>query len=296
MVDRRLILGTCGAVAAAAMSAAVPAAAQQPEQVWEASGFEAPESAVYDVERDVIYVSNVAGEPNEKDGKGYISKLSPAGEIQEAEWASGLNAPKGMALANGLLYVADIDTVVAISPDDGKIQDSWTVQDAKFLNDVTADDLGQVFVSDMMDAAIYMIANNEIGPYVRGGEITAPNGLLATGDGLVVASWGVLKEPGGFDVETAGHLKIVDYADKTVQALGSGEPVGNLDGVEALGDGSYLVTDWVAGALFRIAADGTAEQLLDLDQGSADLEYIADQKLAVVPMMMNGTVRAYRIQ
>ena len=39
----------------------------------------------------------------------------------EREWATGLDAPKGMALANGQLYVADIDRLVEIDPATGKI-------------------------------------------------------------------------------------------------------------------------------------------------------------------------------
>ena len=81
------------ATAAFAVSAGVAWAQQQPEQVWEAAGFEAPESALYDAERDVIYVSNVVGQAAEKDGQGYISKLGPDGQVVEQQWATGLNAP-----------------------------------------------------------------------------------------------------------------------------------------------------------------------------------------------------------
>jgi sugar lactone lactonase YvrE len=110
-----------------------------------------------------------------------------------------------------------------------------------------------------------------------------------------VAAWGQdLQED--FSTSVAGHLIAVDLETKEISALGSGEPVGNLDGLEADGAGNWLATDWIAGALFRISPDGTAEQLLDLNQGSADLEYIEGDKLAVIPMMMDGRVVAYRIE
>jgi hypothetical protein len=60
--------------------------------------------------------------------------------------------------------------------------------------------------------------------------------------------------------------------------------VGNLDGLEAVGAGNWLATDWIVGALYRISPDGTAEQLLDLNHGSADLEYLEGDKLAVIPI------------
>ena len=47
--------------------------------------------------------------------------------------------------------------------------------------------------------------------------------------------------------------------DKTVRDLGDGTPVGNLDGLEPLDDKSFLVTDWVAGALYRIDTSGKAD-------------------------------------
>lgn len=283
-----------GGAAAFAISAGT-ISAQEPQIAWEATGFEAPESAVYDPSEQVIYVSNVVGQPNEKDGEGYISKLGLDGQMVEQQWATGLDAPKGMALHDGTLYVSDIDRLVAISTEDGKEVESWSASGAKFLNDVTVDSEGRVFVSDMLDATIYVMDGGEISPWLEGGEITAPNGLLAEDDRLVVASWGVLAGE-GFETETPGHVKVVDYDSKEVQSLGAGEPIGNLDGIEQDGQGGYLVTDWVNGGLFRITAEGEAEQLLRLDPGSADLEYIEEQSLAVIPMMMDDKVMAYRIE
>ena len=46
------------------------------EELWSLEGFQAPESALLDSARNVLYVSNVAGEANGKDGIGFISKVS----------------------------------------------------------------------------------------------------------------------------------------------------------------------------------------------------------------------------
>ena len=81
-----------------------------------------------------------------------------------------------------------------------------------------------------------------------------------------------------------------------VAALGSGEPIGNLDGLEPDGKGGWLVSDWIGGAVHRVVGvDGSHELVVDLDMGSADLEYIADLSLLIVPMMLNNTLVAYRI-
>ena len=108
----------------------------------------------------------------------------------------------------------------------------------------------------------------------------------------MVAAWGKPKED--FSTDVPGHLMAVDYQSKEITSIGSGEPIGNLDGVEPDGQGGYLVTDWFSGGLYDISEDGKAELLMDLNQGSADLELVEDENLADIPMMMEGTVNAYK--
>ena len=87
----------------------------------------------------------------------------------------------------------------------------------------------------------------------------------------------------------------MNIADKKISDLGDGTPVGNLDGLEPIGD-DFLVTDWVAGALYRIDRKGKATQLLDLDQGSADIGYVPETGLLLIPMMMSDKLVAYKVE
>lgn len=265
-----------------------------PEPVWETAGFSAPESVLYDAKRDLIFVSNVDGQPNEKDGMGSISLLSTSGEMLDAEWQNGLNAPKGMAMVGDLLYVADIDTLRVYNVMNGQQVASYVAPEAKFLNDVTADSDGNVYVSDFLDDAIYRLADGQFSLWVKDEVLQEPNGLLAEEGRLVVGSWGEMTD--GFATEVPGHLKVVELNTRAVSSLGSGEPVGNLDGVEPDGNGNYLVSDWYTGGLFLIDASGNAQRLLTLEQGSADIGVIPAKNLVLVPMMNNGTVRAYEIK
>ena len=91
-------------------------------------------------------------------------------------------------------------------------------------------------------------------------------------------------------------LAVTGYERGTITPLGSTDPAGNLDGVEANPAGGYFATDWMSGGLLKVSPDGKAETILDLDQGSADLEVIPDQNLVVIPMMMNGSVAAYKVE
>jgi sugar lactone lactonase YvrE len=262
-------------------------------QVWEATGLKGPESAVYDPARNVIYVSNVNGEPAAKDGTGFVAKLAPDGTVTELEWVEGLDAPKGMALVGDTLYVADNDVLVAIDVASGQIEQRHAAAGAKFLNDVTADQQGRVYVSDMMTNSIWRLEGGQFSEWLRDEALENPNGLLAEDGRLLVGSWGRMAED--FSTKVPGHMKVVDVATKRISPLGDTTPVGNLDGVEPDGRGGYTATDWLNGAIFHVAADGKATRLLDLNQGSADHEFIEQDRLVVLPMMTDNKVVAYRL-
>lgn len=269
------------------------AAAQ--EVVWTLEGLEAPESAYFDEARDVLYVSNIGGEPTAKDGNGYISRVSLDGQMLEAQWVTGLDAPKGLVSDGSTLYVSDIDQLVAIDIEAGEISGKWPAEGAIFLNDTAMDGSGRVFISDMITEKIHVLADGELAVLAEGETLQHPNGLNMLDGKLLVAAWGSDLQD-DFSTKIGGHLITVDVETGSVAPLGSGDPVGNLDGLEPDGKGNWMVSDWVAGAVYRITADGGKTMLLDLDMGSADLEYIPDQSLLIVPMMLNDTLVAYRIK
>ena len=263
------------------------------ELLWEAQGFNNPESVIYHESSNTLFVSNVNGSPVEKDGNGYISKVLLDGTILKMQWVIGLNAPKGLAIHENTLYVSDIDTLVAIDIPSGTITNTYKVDDAKFLNDVTASNQGEIFVSDMLLNRIHRLSNDQFNLWLESTELENPNGLHAEGDHLILGAWGVITD--GFATEIPGHLKSISLQDKSITSLG-GDPIGNLDGVESDGNNGYYVTDWMAGKLFQINTNGEATLLLELEQGMADHEVLLEQKLILLPMMKNDKVLAYRIK
>lgn len=88
----------------------------------------------------------------------------------------------------------------------------------------------------------------------------------------------------------------MDIETKAIRNLGNGQPIGTLDGIEPDGKGNYLVTDFEAGKLYRIRADGTFTELADLDETSADLEVLDKGKIAVIPFLLGDKVVAYTIK
>jgi len=147
-------------------------------KLWSTSdGLKTPESALFDASSNKIYVSNIDGNPTEKDGNGFISILEADGKMNTLKWVTGLNAPKGQAIYKGNLYVADIDELVVINISEAKIIKRYKIENAKFLNDVTVSEEGIVYVSDMQDNKIYALAGSNLSFWLEDKLIANPNGL-----------------------------------------------------------------------------------------------------------------------
>jgi sugar lactone lactonase YvrE len=265
-----------------------------PKLLWEVKGLAQPESVVQDPATGSIYVTNIAGAIMQKDGNGFIARLRPDGTIIEREWVKGLNAPTGMALHDRTLFVADVDELIEINVASGEIAKRHEAKGAVFLNDVAVGEDGTVYISDTPMNTIWRLKDGTLEPWLANDALNGPNGLLPQGDKLIVASFGKL--PGEGQKQELGGLLVVDLEDQSVSKLGSGEPIGNLDGLQLLQPGVYLVTDWAAGVLYRVDAKGKADRLIKLSKGSADLIYLPDKKIVLIPIMLNNSLVAYALE
>ncbi len=261
-------------------------------KLWEVTGLDAPESVVFDQGTNALYVSNIAGSVMEKDGNGFISKLSPDGKMIERNWLTGLNGPAGLTIAGGKLFVADIDELAEIDIATAKLVKRYPAKDAKFLNDVTSGPDGAVYASDPVTNTIWRLKDGSFEPWLKSDELNGPNGLLVDGDTLVVASFGTLPE--GDKDGRMGTLAFVSLADKSIKKLRGGA-IGNLDGLLLLGPGQYVATDWPKGGLYFISSGGNAEQVVDLNQGSADIAWAPEKNVVLIPLMKDNALAAYKI-
>lgn len=281
------------AVSIVALSAQTALADDAGKAIWRVEGVKNPESSLFDGATNKIYVSSVNGAPTEKDGNGFVSVLSPDGKMVTSDWATGLNAPKGMGIHGGVLYVADIDELVAVDLKSGAIKKKYAANGAKFLNDIAVDGEGRIYVSDMAANAIWRLDGERFEIWLESPDLKSPNGLTVTGNDLIVGSWGKMTE--GFATKIPGHLLRVSLADKSIASVGNGKPVGNLDGLEILSDTEFLVSDWMAGKVLKVKDTGEAVALLDLNQGSADLGYDPKTQTIFVPMMKDNAVLAFKL-
>ena len=264
------------------------------EELWVTQPeFSQPESVLYNPQKGIFYISNIADTPNEKNRMGFISIISSDGKTIDKKWIEDLNAPKGMAIFSDTLYVSDIDNLVEIDIENGTITNRHNASDSIFLNDVTVDNKGNVFVSDILTNTIYQLHQGKK-PWIQDKKLENPNGIIFEDNKLIVASWGANPDK-DFTTNVPGHLKVINFADKSIRNLGKGDPIGNLDGLRSDGNGNYYATDWMDGALLFIDSNGNFQKLLDLNPGSADLEVINDRNMIIIPMMNNNIVTAYKI-
>ncbi|MDX8456297.1 ATP/GTP-binding protein [Mesorhizobium sp. VK9D] len=271
---------------AAIAAAAVPVA--QAGELWRATGFEQPESALVDADHNRIVVSNIAGNPGDADGNGYLSLLSMDGKVVTRHWVDGLDAPKGMAISGGKLYAADITKVRVVDLASGKLVATIEVPGAVFLNDMTQDSAGKVYVSDMLADTIYRIDGDKPELFVKDALLASPNGVFADGGRLIVASWGKGIKP-DFSTAEPGGLLSVDLATKKVAPLPGAEEFADLDGVIAIRDTIYA-TAYMTGTLYSYKPGGAPQAVASFKPGSADIG--TDGKRIFVPLMGEGEIVA----
>lgn len=270
------------------------AAQAAPAEIWQATGFAGPECALPDTAAGVIYVSNVNGDPMGKDAKGYIAKVSLDGKKVE-KWVDGLKAPKGLAMSNGRMFVGDVDEIVEIDVAAGKIAAKHKAPGAGLLNDVAASANGDIYVSDTGGGGIFKLSGGKVEKWAEDKVLAGANGLIIEGDNLIVNTWGIMTGK-GWETSTPGRIVSISLSDKKITELDGGKPVGNLDGFASLGGGNYIVSDWMAGKIFKFSAGGATEPIIDLGQGNADPGYDPASKILYVPQMMKGTLHAIQLQ
>ena len=248
---------------------------------WETEAqLKVPESVLYDAGRKVLYVSNIDGEPWANDGKGSIGKVGLDGKIIAVEWVTGLSAPKGLAMRESRLYVADLTNLVVIDIEKGAIAERIAVPGSERLNDVTLGSDDSIYVSDTGTRRVFAIKNGKPAVYLE--SLERPNGLLFHDGSLYL-------------LDGEGLYRVGE--DRSLKPLSNGMK-GGVDGVENVADGEFIVSCWY-GTIHYVNSDGTREVLLDTHEqkvNSADIGYDSRQRIVYVPTFFKNTIVAYELK
>lgn len=249
---------------------------------WETEAvFKIPESVLFDKANNILYVSNIEGKDTwAADGKGSISKMGTDGKNIVVDWVTGLNAPKGMGLYNGKLYVADPTDIVVINIDSAKIEKRIPVAGAVGLNDITVDKDGVVFVSDSEGKKIYKMNGDTAELYYD--RLKQPNGVLMYAN--------------TFYLLDSGSMYKMNM-DKSLNKITEGLQ-GGTDGVEPFTGNDFIVTGW-DGVIYYVYEDGKKEKLLDRrskEIKSADIAVDTATRTVFVPTFWKNTIEAYEVK
>jgi hypothetical protein len=298
-------LGACAkeqpaADTSAADSAATASATAQ--KLGETAGFETPESVKYDAELDVFYVSNINGNPGNKDNNGWIARVRADSTGVMTRLAEGgkngvtLNAPKGMALKGDTLFVADIDAVRLFNRRTGAPMGAVTVRGATFLNDVAAGPDG-IYVTDTgirFDAQgnvshppntdrIYRIVGNRVTEALTGDTLGRPNGIAwdAAGKRFIIVPFG------------GSALLAWTPGSATHTTLASGP--GQYDGVEVLANGNLLVSSWADSTVYVVHGGTHMMAAIRNVSAPADIGVDTKRNIVAIPRFMDGKVEYHRV-
>jgi sugar lactone lactonase YvrE len=269
-------------------------------KVGETPNLQGPESARYDRDLDVWFVSNVNGDPGKKDNNGYISRLRPDGTPYNLKYIEGgkkgvtLNAPKGLALSGDTLWVADIDVARAFNKRTGAVIANVNTR-ARFLNGNTVGPDGAIY---MTDTGVIFGANGQAshpGPdqvlrITRGGatpalvssKLEGPNGI----------TWD-LRERRFVIVSFLGKgIYGWKPGEQEVKSLGSGP--GQQDGVVVLPDGRILVTSWADSSLF-VLEKGQPSIVAKGIASPADIDFEEKDGRVAVPQLLENKVQFWEL-
>jgi len=243
--------------------------------------FTGSESTLYDPAAGVIYASNGNTNAGEKDNDGFISVLNTDGTVRDLKWVEGnLHAPKGMALLGGKLYVTDIDEIKIIDVASASLEKTVPVDSAVFLNDLATDGQ-QLYFSDSRTGKIYSMTPDGSSTILSS---TNPNvNGLEYHDGHLYA------------LDGEGLKKFSNDGNYTQETINT-EVTGG-DGLVILNDSTFVASRW-HGEIFFIRGDETTV-ILDTQaekSNTADIGFIPDQNLVIVPTFLKNEVVAYELK
>lgn len=258
------------------------------EHITTLSGFNVPECTLYAPRSGLTYVSNIESKPDEywtDDAKGYISVLGEDHRVTAERWvnsepASVLHAPKGMCLFGKHLYVADNTRLIRCSLSGETID--VVASDFNKANDLATDGKS-IWVSDTAPNKIFCIS-------IHGDrrEIMAPpgiNGITFFGDKMFGVSWALHEI---YELDSTGKNPPIPF--------GLAEHFKNLDGIEVLDDGTFLVSDFTGNTVYTVGSDRATVRVLVEIPSPADLSINRKDGVLYIPQFLKNKVSVYQIE
>lgn len=255
---------------------------------------QSPYSFVNDPLEKNYFISSVNGEAEAADNNGFITKLNPNGKLLNLKFIQGgkddvtLHAPKGMALVEHVLYVADLDTLRGFDTTTGKPVMALTIRSPTTprseplqrtsLSDVTFDGKGHLYCSDQKANTIYRVdlATQTVSVLITDRSLAGPSGLaIHPKSGQIIAvSW----EKGNISEITPEGVLTEIFSNRFFS-----NRFQNLRGVDFDRWGNMYVSDFTTGKVWRMSWDKRFQVIAEFLPSPGDLSIDRANNLILVP-------------
>jgi DNA-binding beta-propeller fold protein YncE len=261
------------------------------ENVRVFGSFRFAESCTFDVDRNLVIVMNGGVAQDVQENDGYVSILNPDGTVHTTKWIGArrdgltLNHPLGSAIADGVLYAADINFVRMFDLASGEPTGEFEVPEATGLNGIAVASDGTIYASNTRDLErIYKVtADGEVSVFVEGAPLAMPNGVAIDGDGNIV-------------VVNIGNNEVLTFDPDGELILTENAVEGGNDGVVIMEDGTKYVSSVRYGSISRIAPEEDAEIIASGIPSAASICYDPTQNQIIVPMNNHNAVAFVELQ
>jgi sugar lactone lactonase YvrE len=245
--------------------------------------FKMPESAVYDPVAKRYFVSNF--------GDGSIIQIDSTGE--KTYFKKGLSKLLGMIIYENVLYVVDNPKMIrGFDIKDGSLKLTVEINEATFLNDITVDDSGFLYVTCSNTATVFKINIDSQTYSIFAKTSPGPNGIIydKTKNGLLVC----------YFVEKA-TIDEISLEDSTISTLVTTEFT-NLDGIVLDCDGNFYISEWGPGSFesgytkqgkiykYDNSFKKEPELVSNIHHGPADIYFNNAKNELVIPSLLADTV------
>jgi len=263
------------------------------EHIRSIEGFQTPECAEALPEDGTVYVSNIFAVTRDTiqalDSNGYISTLSPGGEVEERKTVQGtedvpVHGATGMCFFEGFLYFNDRNGLKRCPLDDPSAVEIVPVPGTDHgFNDAGCDD-EYVYVTGQ-DAIFRVNIEGEGGKFV---DLTGVNGVKCwKGQMFAVTT----------DGEQSDLYELDPSGENPPTPFGLAPQFAGIDGIEVLEDGTFLITDCHGHKVYTIAPDReTVTLMVEGLEYPADLGVDHERGLVYIPQFFRNTVEVYRLK
>lgn len=285
------IVGACASPPVERTPSSTSTADNQPPLASQ-TGFSGPEAVRYDPDQDVYFVGNFNGSGSALDNNGFISRLSPEGQLENLKFIAGgiggvtLHAPRGMTIVGDTLWAVDVDAIRGFDRRTGAPLASHDFADANagFLNDIAAGPDGALYITDTGKNRIYRVTSGSRTVALEHTDLGRPNGItwdqaqsrflvVPYGGSNAIHSW----RPGRQSIDTV--------------ATSNG---GRFDGVEVLSGGRVLVASQSDSAL-HLFTGSTGRAIIRTTGAPADIAVDTRRNRVAVPYISLNRVDIWQL-